>query len=318
MRRLVTSIVLALLAAGVGGVTAGGVAVAGDRPGGAFPENIPLPNGWRPEGIAIGRGTNFYVGSLADGAVWHGDLATGKGSVLVRGTPGTAKTGLKVDRFNRLWACGAGGGDATVFNAATGKVLAHYTFAAAPTFVNDVIVTPRAAYFTDSQRPVLYVVPLGPDGRLPAQSAVKTLTLTGPAADAGAFNNGIVATDRGSSPVAGRLVVVQSRTGRLVSIDPRTGASAVVDLGGYSVLNGDGLVLRGQTLFVVRNQNNLVAVIRLTPAADKGTLVRELTSPLLRVPATAAAFGPFLYLANARFDVPPTPTTDYNVVRLRT
>ena len=127
-----------------------------------------------------------------------------------------------------------------------------------------------------------------------------------------------MATDRGSSPVAGRLVVVQSRTGRLVSIDPRTGASAVVDLGGYSVLNGDGLVLRGQTLFVVRNQNNLVAVIRLTPAADKGTLVRELTSPLLRVPATAAAFGPFLYLANARFDVPPTPTTDYNVVRLRT
>jgi sugar lactone lactonase YvrE len=312
MRRLVTSIVLAILAVGVGGVAASGVAVAGDRPGGAFPENIPLPNGWRPEGIAIGRGTNFYVGSLADGAVWHGDLATGKGSVLVPGTPGTAKTGMKVDRHNRLWACGAGGGDANVYDAATGRLLAHYTFATAPTFVNDVIVTPRAVYFTDSQRPVLYVVPLGHDGRLPAQSAVRTLALTGPAADAGAFNNGIVATDRG------RLVVVQSRAGRLVSVDPRSGASAVVDLGGYSVLNGDGLVLRGRTLYVVRNRDNLVAVIRLDAAASKGTLVRELTSPLLRVPATAALFGPFLYLANARFDVTPTPTTDYNVVRLRT
>jgi hypothetical protein len=34
------------------------------------------------------------------------------------------------------------------------------------------------------------------------------------------------------------------------------------------------------------------------------------------VPATAALFGPFLYAVNARFDVTPTPTTDYDVVRL--
>ena len=35
----------------------------------AFPETIPLPNGWQPEGIAIGRGTTFYVGSIPTGAV---------------------------------------------------------------------------------------------------------------------------------------------------------------------------------------------------------------------------------------------------------
>ena len=125
------------------------------------------------------------------------------------------------------------------------------------------------------------------------------------------FNNGIVATPDG------RLIVVQMVAGRLVSVDPATGASTVVDLHGYSVVNGDGLVLRGHLLYVVRNVDNKVAVLRLDRRFASGVPVRELTSPLLRVPSTADLFGPWLYLVNARFDVTPTPTTDYNVVRVR-
>jgi hypothetical protein len=165
-------------------------------------------------------------------------------------------------------------------------------------------------YLTDSVRPVLYVVPLGHDGRLPGQSAVRSLALSGPAADRGAFNNGIVATP------GGRLIVVQMLPGRLVSVDPRDGGSTLVDLRGYPVVNGDGLVLRGHRLYVIRNADSLVAVIRLGDRFEAGHLVREITSPLLRVPATGDLFGPFLYVVNARFDVTPTPGTDYNVVRL--
>ena len=87
--------------------------------------------------------------------------------------------------------------------------------------------------------------------------------------------------------------------GRLVSVDPATGASTVVDLGGYAVTNGDGMVLRGRTLYVVRNRDNLVAVLRFDRGFSTGRLVRETTSPLLRVPATAALFGPFLYAVHA-------------------
>ncbi len=29
------------------------------------PKILPLPDGFRPEGVAVGRGTTFYVGSLA-------------------------------------------------------------------------------------------------------------------------------------------------------------------------------------------------------------------------------------------------------------
>ena len=312
MRRLVTVIAVGILGATALGVTAQSAASAGTGGRHRFPDSIALPAGWQPEGFTIGRGTSFYVGSLANGAVFRGDLATGTGRVLVPGTAGTAKTGLKVDRHNRLWAAGAGGGDATVYDAATGATLAHYVFTTDPnTFVNDLVITPRAVYFTDSARPFLYVVPLAPGGRLPGQSAVRSLALTGPAAADGAFNNGIVATPDG------RLIVVQMVAGRLVSVDPATGASTVVDLHGYSVVNGDGLVLRGHLLYVVRNVDNKVAVLRLDRRFASGVPVRELTSPLLRVPSTADLFGPWLYLVNARFDVTPTPTTDYNVVRVR-
>ena len=48
-----------------------------------FPKIIQLPNGFQPEGIATGRGHNFYVGSLAGGAIYAGDLRTGMGQVIV-------------------------------------------------------------------------------------------------------------------------------------------------------------------------------------------------------------------------------------------
>jgi sugar lactone lactonase YvrE len=307
LRRFTT--LLALTTLGVGGVAVAGPGSAqANRP---LPVSVALPNGFQPEGFTIGRGTGFYVGSLVDGAVFRGDLVTGRGSILVKGTAGTMKTGLKVDGLGRLWAATASGGGADVYDAGNGRLLAHYQFTTDPnTFVNDLIVTRDAVYFTDSTRPFLYVVPLGHEGRLPGQAAVRSLALRGPAADDGAFNNGIVATP------TGRLVVVQMVAGRLVSVDPRDGGSQVIDLHGYSVTNGDGLVLRGDRLYVIRNLSNLVAVIRLGDRFTTGRLVREITSPLLRVPATGDLFGPFLYVVNARFDITPTPDTDYNVVRL--
>ena len=50
-----------------------------DKPDKPFPDIIPLPNGFQPEGIATGRGTTFYVGSIPTGAVYRGDLRTGEG-----------------------------------------------------------------------------------------------------------------------------------------------------------------------------------------------------------------------------------------------
>jgi hypothetical protein len=121
---------------------------------------IALPAGWGPEGIATGRGTEFFAGarqgSPVVGAVYKGDLRTGAGGVLVPPQPGRFALGLKLDpRSNLLFVAGGPGGGAYVYDGTDGADVAAFQFATAPTFVNDVIVTRTAAYFTDSLRPAL-------------------------------------------------------------------------------------------------------------------------------------------------------------------
>ena len=280
---------------------------------GAFPDTIRLPDGWQPEGIAAGRGTSLYVGSLATGAVWKADARTGTGEVVVPGQEGRVAVGIKVDRRNRLFVAGGPTGQAYVYDARTGAELAAYQLApAGPSFVNDVVVTREAAYFTDSLNQQLYVVPLGPGGRLPAQDAVRTLLLTGELVYETGFNlNGIVAAKGGRV-----LLAVQSNTGLLFRIDPGTGVTSLVDLGGASLTNGDGLLLRGRTLYVVRNRLNEIAVVRLDGRLTSGRLVDTLTDPDFDVPTTIAFQAGRLYAVNARFGTPPEPDTRYDIVRV--
>ncbi|MET8461457.1 SMP-30/gluconolactonase/LRE family protein [Micromonospora zamorensis] len=304
-----SSLLLVPLVAAATLVTVGAPATA--HPAKPFPARIALPNGFTPEGLTIGRGTTVYVGSILDGAVWRGDLRTGRGSVLIPGTPGTDKAGLKLDPQGRLWTADFSGGGASVYDAGTGAKLAHYQFTDGPgSYVNDLVITGRAVYFTDSGRQVLYVVPLGPGGRLPAPTAFRVLQLTGPAATPDVYHNGIVALPDGD------LLVAQMLSGQLVRVDPRTGGSRVVDLGGYSVERADGLVLRGRTLYVIRNLTNVIAVVRMNAGYTAGVVQREITGPQLRSPATGDLLGSALYVVNGRFDVESTPSTDYDIVRV--
>ncbi len=279
-----------------------------------FPKILPLPNGFAPEGIAIGRGTDFYVGSLAGGAIYKGYLRTGEGAISAQPVSGRAITGLKVDkRTNYVFAAGATSGKAYVFDGSTGAQLAEYQLATAtPTFINDEVVTRDAVYFTDSNQPFIYKLPLGPGGQLPAASAVVRIPLSGDYQMVPGFNaNGI------DAPYNGRvLIIVQSATGFLFSVDPATGYAAKIDLGGATVVNGDGILLDGRRLYVVQNQDNKIAVIDLKPARNAGTIVKYITDPAFRVPTTIAQFGPWLYAVNARFGTPVTPDTEYEAVRV--
>lgn len=138
-----------------------------------FPQVIQLPPGFQPEGIEVGKGTTFYVGSRVTGAVYRGNLRTGAGAILVPEGSGRTATGIELDPRDRLFVAGAGTGDAYVFNARTGAPIRTYDFASSDTFINDVVVTPTAAYFTDSRKALLYKVPIGPSGAL---GAFETIT----------------------------------------------------------------------------------------------------------------------------------------------
>ena len=276
-----------------------------------FPDRIELPNGFQPEGITIGRRATAYVGSLADGDIYAVNLRTGKGSVISDG-PGTPSVGLKIDNRGRLFVAGGPSGTGRVIDLRTGAIIRTYQFTAAPTFVNDVVLTRTVAWFTDSQQPQLYGVPLGRRGAPGDPADVITLPLTGEWVQQPGLNaNGIAET-----PNRQALLVVQSPTGVLFRVDPNTGEATQVDLGGARLTNGDGLLVRGRTLYVVQNRLNQVAVIRLNSTGTRGELVDTLTSPNFDVPTTVAAFGESLYLPNARFGTPPTPTTEYWITRI--
>jgi sugar lactone lactonase YvrE len=279
----------------------------------SFPETIALPNGWLPEGIAIAPGGTFYAGSRANGAVYGGSLRTGDGAIVVPGQAGRVAVGVDYDR-GRLFVAGGGIGDAFVYDAETGAEIAAYDFAGPPTntFVNDVIVTRTAAWFTESRSAVLYKVPLGPDGT--PGLTFETVPLTSPSpATPPANSNGIDATPNGQT-----LIIVQSDPGKLFTVDPETGVADEIELTGMSgnVINGDGILLDGKTLYVVQNRLNQIAVIDLETDLSAGVIVDLITSPNFDVPTTIDEFGKWLYAVNARFTTPPTPDTTYTIVQV--
>ena len=273
-----------------------------------FPETIALPTGFRPEGISIGNGTTFYVGSIPTGAVYRGDLRTGQGSVLVppplAGEPARAAIGTEFDR-GLLYVAGGGTGRAFVYDAESGALVRDVQLASGPgdTFVNDVVVTRDAAYFTDTRRTVIYRLPLAPNGTPATAADVLTTGVAG--------LNGIEATPEGSA-----LVAIQSTPGVLFRIDPLTGAATPIDLGGTLLPNGDGLLLHGKTLYVVQNRLNRIAVVTVAPDLGSGAVVDTITDPDFDVPTTIGRFGSHLYAVNARFGIPMPDAASYSVVKV--
>ena len=127
----------------------------------SFPEKIALPTGFAPEGIEIAHGDTFYVGSVQTGAIYTGSLRTGAGQILV---PGAAAGHERRDRHRVRprqavgLRCGLRHGDAST-TPGRARCSTTYQLGTAPaTFINDVVVTRKAAYFTDSQQPVIYRV----------------------------------------------------------------------------------------------------------------------------------------------------------------
>jgi len=278
-----------------------------------FPEVIGLPDGFNPEGIVAGRGPIAYVGSLANGAIYAADLRRGTGAILVPGQTGRVAVGLEFDRkTGYIYAAGGNTGTAYVYDSRTGAEVAAYSFfGPGGGFVNDVVVTRDAAYFTNSNQPVLYRVPLERNGQPADQAAVTTITLGGDWQQVSGFNaNGIEVNRKGDT-----LIVVNSSVGMLYAVDPATGVASAIDLGGESVLNGDGLLRIGNTLYVVRNRLNIIAAFTLADDLRSATLEQNLSSPNFAVPTTVTSFGRALYAVNARFGLPPGPFTIVRVER---
>jgi len=284
---------------------------------------LPAGQAVYPEGIAYHPGTgDLFVGSFTTGAVYRGSVRPRSGprtmdEFLPAGADGrTMAVGMQVDRHGRLWIAGGSTGTIWVYDAVTGRFLVSFYLGVANSFINDVAIRPQGdAYFTDSFQPWIYRIAADHTGALQYEP---WLDLRGTAvAYTDGFNlNGIAASADGQS-----LIVVQSNTGRLFHIDVASKQVSPIDLKGERLDGGDGLVLDGTTLYVVRNQVNLVVTVALAPTMRSGRIVGSFSDPSLDFPTTAVKVGGRLVLPNSQlsrlFATPPVaPTLPFTVSSL--
>lgn len=278
----------------------------------ARPKVVSLPDGFQPEGIATKGANDFFVGSIPTGDIFKGDLriADDDDDVFIDAPDGRSAIGLSLGN-GALFVAGGGTGQAYAYNARTGEELGNFQLTTDETFVNDVVATRTAAYFTDSVNQRLYRIPIEGKGEF---GAPEVLPLTGDIAFVEGFNaNGIDATRDGKT-----LVLVQSNTGKLFTVDPGTGISTEIDLGGESVTNGDGILLDGgRRLWVVQNQDNLLTLVRLSSDLSSGVVVDRFTDETFDVPTTVARAGDRLAIVNARFGVDEPESAEYWVTQIR-
>ena len=283
------------------------------------PHTVALPNGLQPEGITSGPGTRYHVGSLADGRIITGDLLAATSSVLLAGATGRSLRGLKWDpRTGLVWAVGSLGSTGKVYavHGRTGAVVADVTVSGAK-FLNDLVVTSRAVWVTDSYVDRLTRIDLHhggtPGGVAPAYVPLRGAWPAGNGKDIAA--NGIRQLPDGS------LVLNNTTAGGLWQVDRATGIARPIRVtGGPAITSGDGLEIRGDLLYNVRpTGGNDVAVLRLHRGHGRweARWRDDLTDPTLDTPSTATLAGGWLWAVNPRFGTVPDPkTAKYWITRL--
>ena len=253
-----------------------------------------------PEGIAYDPESNtFFVGSATEGTIFRGDVETGEVTTFVEGGDKApfSTLGMKVDAENQLWVAGGGSGQVFVYDIETAEQTRTIsTPEAESTLLNDLVVAPSGdVYVTDSNRPVLFKV----SGD--AETAEPWLDFSGTVfeyQEEGPNANGIEVTPDGEY-----LLVVQMNTGQLYRIEVASKEVSEVDLGGETLARGDGLVLDGQTLYVVLQQpDNEIVVVELADDFTSGTVTSRIQDESLAAPATAIKVEDSLLVANTQFD----------------
>ena len=256
-----------------------------------------------PEGVAYQSETgDFYVGSTTDGTVFRGNVEGSPKEAKVFLEPErdgrTTAIGMEVDKEGRLFIAGGETGRIFVYDTERADLVRRLdTPDAEATFLNDVAVTPDGdAYLTDSMRPVLFRVTSTGGG---VGEAEPWLNFEGtPAEYEEGFNlNGIDATEDGRY-----LVAVQSNTGELFRIDTESKDVAEIDLGGETLANGDGLLLDGRTVYVVRNEQELIIPVKLSGEYISGELGKSFSDPSLAFMTTLAKTDGRLLVVNSQFD----------------
>jgi sugar lactone lactonase YvrE len=252
-----------------------------------------------PESVAADH-RYVYTASMADGTVYRGRVgAKTVDPFLPAGQNGrTQVTGVKIDG-DRLLLAGGFTGHFFVYTTA-GKLVSDYTVAGTgeKTLVNDAAVAANGdVYVTDSFRAVVYRIPAA-EVNAPATGAHRPLQVAYHLPDyvAGTSNgNGIIATPDGRS-----LILGYWNSGALYRLTLATGEVRKIDA--PALTSADGMVLRGNTLYLARSVDTEIATVLLSPDYTRATVLSERTYPGADTPTGIAVSGDQLLVTNSQFD----------------
>lgn len=262
-----------------------------------------------PEGIAIQASTDaFFVGSTTDGTLFSGNANSTNDPTVFLAGGGDGRTtaiGLKASD-TRLYVSGGSLGQVFVYDIATKNLLAKFSTGLTPSFVNDVALALNGdAYFTDSLSPAIY--------RLSADLATfeRFTDFAGtPVVYTPGFNlNGLAVTSDGAY-----LITVQSNTGKLFRVSTATKEAIEINVNGAVLTGGDGILLLGRQLYVMRNSAALLLTLRLSNDFSTGKLNSVSGSPSFQFPTTFAKAGERFLVVNSQFDKQGSqPVLPFNV-----
>jgi hypothetical protein len=282
----------------------------------------------RPEGITEGPGSTVFVSQILSGQVLQINVVTGERKIVVPTQTNNRQAWGLWYLSNRNSILVAGGGpsfgggipELYEYDLVTGMLLT----ACAPvalnpfgSFLNDVTVWNNIAYVTDSVNGKLMAVDLN-NQHHDAASSSSSSTCDVWEVDLPANFDPEFTDDFGANGIA------QYKNGLLVgheidgsiwyisgNLDRRHSGSSTNTVRHQEVIpNGgapfaDGLLVRGNLLYVTQNLENKIGVFRLSYNVRLDTVsatwVRDITSPLFATPATSAIRNNYIYSTNSRF-----------------
>ena len=253
------------------------------------------------EGIGLAPdGKTFYVSGVNDGGdVYRGEVGEEELDLWYDGTDTTGR-GIDVDDEGLVYVAGGPTGTVRIFDA-SGTLLATVANGTAGSFLNDLWVGPDGSvYVTDSSLPIIWRITEGPTGWSiePWLDVSPTIAYTAPTTD---FDLGGIVTTRDDDA----LLTSQGTTGQLWRIDLATQEIVEVDLGGDAIPNADGIVLKGNRLWVVQNFTRQVSMFTLDSDAESARLRRIQQTPDDQTLTTAKLTRGRLLAVDSQFGFPP-------------
>ncbi|GAB3792098.1 SMP-30/gluconolactonase/LRE family protein [Spirosoma humi] len=272
-----------------------------------IPERIPVSATRQyPEGITYAPSfSQFLIGSITQGKVGTVDATGQYTDFIADDRQLISSVGMKV-RNNQLYVCNGDQGVSDkstaqtalktaglfIYDLTSRQAIRRVDLAAllpgVNHYANDIAFDDQGnAYVTDSFAPVIY--------KVPADTSRASIFVNSPlfSGAQGINLNGIVYHPNKF------LIVVKSNEGKLFKVD-LTNADNVSEITGVTLVNGDGMVLYNNDLYVV-NGRNKVSQIRSTDGWQTASLVKT-DSVGYNQATTNVLVNDKIYTINARIE----------------